>query len=272
MVTLEDLNKTQIILLTLLISFITSIATGIITTALLAEAPVGVTQTINRVVERTIEKVSAPAATSTPTVKEVTIVKEDDAVFTSIDKAAQGVVRITVRGADGNQMFYALGAIVTKEGLIVSDGQGLVLDGSYTVTLSNGTEVPAAVVSRSTDQNLAIFKIISSNASQTYTPIALAQADPRLGQTVVGFGGKTDTAVAVGRVSSLVTKTEGTTKAVRAVATDIPSRGETEGGPLVNLAGELVGIKSSSPDMTLPSGIYTSLGPIRAQIAAPATR
>ena len=43
----DDLNKNQIILLTLLISFVTSIATGIITTSLLQEAPVEVTRNIN---------------------------------------------------------------------------------------------------------------------------------------------------------------------------------------------------------------------------------
>lgn len=271
MTTLEDLNKTQIILLTLLISFITSIATGVITTALLAEAPAGVTQTINRVVERTIEKV-APSATSTSVVKEVTVVREDDAILASIDKVAKSVVNLTVRGADGNEMFYALGAIVSKDGLVVSDGQGLILDGTYTATLADGSKVGARVVSRSTDQNLAIFKLTSNKPEDVYIPIPLSQKDPRLGQTIVAFEGKTDKAVAVGRVSSLITNTEGDTKSIKSVSTDIPSRGETAGGPLVSLSGELMGIKSSAVDLTVPPGIYTALGPIRAQLAAPATR
>ncbi len=82
MTTMEDLTKTQIVLLTLLVSFITSIATGIITTSLLAEAPQGVTQTIDRVVERTVERVTTPSGGGT--VKEVTVVKEGDAIVSVI--------------------------------------------------------------------------------------------------------------------------------------------------------------------------------------------
>ncbi len=53
----EDLNKNQIILLTLLVSFVTSIATGIVTVTLIDQAPAPVAQTINQIVERTIERV-----------------------------------------------------------------------------------------------------------------------------------------------------------------------------------------------------------------------
>lgn len=275
MTTMEDLTKTQIVLLTLLVSFITSIATGIITTALLAEAPAGVTQTINRVVERTIEKV-VPSATSTnqQQIREVTVVKEEDAILSSIDKVAQGVVRLNVRGGDGTQNFFALGAIVNKEGYIVSDGQALVLDGTYTAILADGSAIPAAVISRSVDQDLAIFKLMSGDTKRTYTPIVFASNPPRLGQSVIAIEGKTDLSVNVGRVTSIVTKADGPAgqKTVYDIATDISSRGEVQGGPLINLSGQLVGIKSSAADMSLVPGLYTALDQIKALLQNPPAR
>jgi hypothetical protein len=54
---IKDLNKSQLILLALLISFVTSIASAIATVSLLEQAPAPVTQTINRVVQQTIEKI-----------------------------------------------------------------------------------------------------------------------------------------------------------------------------------------------------------------------
>jgi hypothetical protein len=62
---IKDLNKTQLILLTLLITFVVSIATGIVTVSLMQKMPKAVTQTINNVIQRTIEKVSTvPAPTN----------------------------------------------------------------------------------------------------------------------------------------------------------------------------------------------------------------
>ena len=54
---LEHLNKTQIVLLTTLVAFVSSIATSIVTVTLMDQAPPGTTTTIRNVVERTVERV-----------------------------------------------------------------------------------------------------------------------------------------------------------------------------------------------------------------------
>src|ERR1043166_8139095 len=50
---IEKLTKSQIVLLTLLVSFMTSIATGILTVPLLQQAPPEITKTVNREVDHT---------------------------------------------------------------------------------------------------------------------------------------------------------------------------------------------------------------------------
>ena len=50
-INMVSLTKTQIVLLFLLVSFVTSLATGIVSVTLVNQAPQPVTHTINKVVE-----------------------------------------------------------------------------------------------------------------------------------------------------------------------------------------------------------------------------
>ena len=54
---IKDLNKPQLILLAVLLSFVTSIATGITTVTLMQQAPSSVTVPITRIVRETVEKI-----------------------------------------------------------------------------------------------------------------------------------------------------------------------------------------------------------------------
>jgi hypothetical protein len=62
---MKDLNKSQLILLAVLLSFVTSIATGITTVTLMQQAPSSVTVPINRIVRETVEKVVPASVTNT---------------------------------------------------------------------------------------------------------------------------------------------------------------------------------------------------------------
>ena len=262
MTTMEDLTKTQIVLLTILISFVTSIATGIITTSLLAQAPASVIQTINRVVEHTIEKV-APAPDGSSSTKEVTVINEDDAVTSAISNATPAVVRIqTPAAADGTKSFYGLGVIVSKSGLVLSDKFNIISNAVYSVTLSDGTTLPATVVHISDKDNIATFQIQpDATHNNNFSSVDIAQGDLKLGQTVIGIEGKTKNYVEINRATSFETRTSTdssgkTITTTYAVDTDIPETVETLGAPLLNLSGELVGIKSISNDGTLVPGAY----------------
>src|SRR3954470_15729289 len=97
---IEKLTKHQIVLLTLLVSFVTSMATGIVAVALMDQAPPAVTKTINQIVEHTVEKVvpaTQGAAAATITEKTV-VVKDDDLAAQSIAGVQKAIVRIVGKG------------------------------------------------------------------------------------------------------------------------------------------------------------------------------
>ena len=54
---IKDLNKSQLILLAVLLSFVTSIATGITTVTLMQQAPTSFTAPVNRIIQQTVEKI-----------------------------------------------------------------------------------------------------------------------------------------------------------------------------------------------------------------------
>jgi S1-C subfamily serine protease len=274
---MEELTQTQVVLLTLLVSFITSIATGIITTSLLAEAPTSVTQTINRVVERTIETVVEPTNATTgnqpKTVKEITIVKEEDAVISAIEKSAKGIVKVygPVIG-DYPPEFYSVGIIVSNDGLIITDLRSASPKELYKVVLSDGTSLTAHTMSIGTAENLGAFKIDPNQTKKVFETVVFSPSEPKLGQTVIVIEGQDKNTVDLGRVLGIETKKEKNADGVLldvaySVDTDISSSNEIPGAPLFNLSGELIGIKSSNNDLSLPPGVYTTVVPINRVIS-----
>jgi len=61
----KDLNKSQLILLAILLSFVTSIATGITTVTLMQQAPASFTVPVTRIVRETVEKIVPAEGTKT---------------------------------------------------------------------------------------------------------------------------------------------------------------------------------------------------------------
>lgn len=132
---IKDLNKKQLILLTLLITFIVSIATGIVTVSLMNKMPAKTTQTINNVIQRTIEKVVAPTTdtTTTQTSKSM-ILGESEALVNiypapkKIDSTSSTNTPTTPVTAETKDAVKSLG-----QGIIISDN-GLILVESSILT------------------------------------------------------------------------------------------------------------------------------------------
>lgn len=235
---MEDLNKHQLVLLTLLVSFVTSIATGIITYTLLQEAPVEVTQNINRVVERTIEKV-APTEGGKEVVREVQVVTEEDLVLKSIEKSAKSIVRLKTVGINGTEVFAGLG-IVVADGVVVTDSKSITSGLTYTLVFQDGKEYNA---SKTHTENGFVFIKVGKPANEKYVyyPAALGSADAlKLGQTVIAVSGRVTNTVSLGRVSQIQTSESGS---ISKIITDINKARSQFGSPLLNLNGEVVGIE-----------------------------
>lgn len=253
---MEELNKNQLILLVLLISFVTSIGTGIMTVSLLMEAPIEVTNTINRVVERTIETI-VPA--QTPVIgsiakerdKEIqtVVVREEDQVIGAIEKNTKSVVRIRERNISvGVDNLYGLGVVVSKEGIIATDKKLLSEAMQYVVIMSDGTEIPLVAVVADKNSNIGFFKAKPVGA-YTFIPIVFASSDPKLGQSVVVIGGNTTNAISVGRVTLISTKdidVVAGTKYTSSFTADIGPMDTIYGGPVFSLSGELLGLSIST--------------------------
>ena len=74
---IKDLNKPQLILLAVLLSFVTSIATGITTVTLMQQAPTSFTAPVNRVIKQTVEKIQQVEGKTTV---QTVVIKEEDLV------------------------------------------------------------------------------------------------------------------------------------------------------------------------------------------------
>ena len=268
---MEDLTKQQLILLTLLVSFVTSIATGIITVSMMNQVPQTVTQTINRVVERTIEKVVPTTPINTQVItKETIVVKEEDKIVESIGKNAESIVRIYRNKVDGetSNTFISMGMIVSDDGSVVTDNFRIYPASKYVGILSDGTERKLDIVRSENGEKIAILKFVAVDGDKqpTYKKTTLSTSVPQLGQTIVFVGGEVLNSVYTGIVSSLSTKdvktevpveptasstattTEKIEKVLAYIDTNLSLQGLTLGGPLLNLSGELVGMKVFSSE------------------------
>lgn len=220
---IEELSKSQLILLTILVNFITSVATGILTVSFLDQAPPVVTQTINRVVDHTIEKVVEVA----PTVISSPAPSTQDLVMSAISASASRTVSIKAAGAATSSPAIAVGAYLPVARAIVTATRES-LPAEVMISFADGERI-AASFSRSGD-GVSIYGF-ADNATlpKVSKPALIPATDLRLGQTVIGIA--LDGSATTGIVSKINTA---------GVFTTLPEIGA--GSAAVDLGGNIVGI------------------------------
>ncbi|KKT00001.1 MAG: hypothetical protein UW07_C0034G0008 [Candidatus Nomurabacteria bacterium GW2011_GWF2_43_8] len=129
---IKDLNKPQLILLAVLLSFITSIATGITTVTLMQQAPASFTVPVNRVIQQTVEKIQQVEG---KTITQTVVVKEEDLVVDAIAKNKSAVFSLTkeAQDPDGKDIEASVGRgfAVSTDGMIVADTMSVFSEGIY---------------------------------------------------------------------------------------------------------------------------------------------
>ncbi len=227
---IEELSKSQLILLTILVNFVTSIATGILTVSLLDHAPAVVTQTVNRVVERTIETVAAAApVVAAP---QAPAPSNQDLVTAAIGADAARLVAIYAADTSTSTLETGEGALsvgtyLPKSRAIATAAQDA-LPSEILVSFADGSYAPASLAHAG--KGVAIYGFADgASLPKAASPALVTASDLRLGATVlaVGADGSASTGI-VSRVSG------------KSIQTTLPDIGL--GSAAVDLSGNLVGI------------------------------
>ncbi len=247
---LEELNKSQIVLLTMLVSFVTSIATGIVTVSLIEEAPADVTRVVQRVVERTVEQVTPETQQATIITKEKTIiVKEADLIAAAIAENKGKIVSLV---RSDSQTFVSLGVFIEKNGLLAVGASELLDGGLYSIDLGGEELVPVEVIYEGGARDVALLEA-GEGVRLGVEKITPSETSIQLGQTVVAFIG--GGSITQGIVTEL---SEG-----GSIGTSISSDKIAPGAPLINVDGEVVGISTgASRDLSV-----STFAPIRSALA-----
>ena len=152
-------------------------------------------------------------------------------------------------GTTTEQVSAGTGFIVRSNGYIITN-KHVVPDAnaSYSVLLANGTQKIGTVIWRSSTEDLAVVKISGSG----YTTVPLGDSSSlELAQSVFAVGnalGQYNNSVSVGVISGLnrtITASDenGNSETLKGVIqTDAAINPGNSGGPLVNLAGQAIGV------------------------------
>ena len=239
---IEELSKSQLILLTILVNFVTSVATGILTVSLLDHSPALVTQTVNRVVEHTIETVAAAVPTA---VTQVPAPSNQDLVTAAIGADAMRVVAIYAAKTGTSTPAVAFGTYLPKARAVATAAQDA-LPKEVLVEFTNGSYSAASLAHEG--KGIAIFGFADGAVlPKMPSPLLIAASDLKLGETVLALS--TDGSASTG----IVARVNG-----NSVHTTLPDIGT--GGAAVDLSGNLIGIVAGvTPGLLISADTITTL-------------
>ena len=238
---IEELSKSQLILLTILVNFVTSVATGILTVSLLDHAPAFVTQ-VNRVVERTIETVAAAAPAS---IIQAPAPSNQDLVMAAIGADATRAVSIYDALTGTSTPAIAIGTYLPKARAIATAAQDI-LPKEVIIGFTDNSYSAASLAHAG--EGIMVYGF-ADNATlpKATSPNLVAASELKLGQTVLALSA--DGSAATGIVARVSTT---------GVHTTLPDIGT--GSAAVDLSGNIIGISAgATPGLLISASAITAL-------------
>ncbi|MDE2037976.1 MAG: hypothetical protein KGI69_02000 [Patescibacteria group bacterium] len=237
---MDHLSKQQLILLALLVSFVTSLSTGIVTVSLMDQAPAGVTRTVSQVIERTIQQ----AVPQSAAVADSVLTAPDRAVL-AVKAVSQSVVTIedAATGAALGQ-----GLVVASSGAVVTDKSVIAPARTYQEALPNGGSLPLSVLWSQTDGD-AVFLApsVATSPAIAFTPAVIATSTS-LGATVFALSGTSTALLGQGIIDSSGNGMADTVLDASSspISVSIAPSAAPAGAILFGMDGSVLGIRTSS--------------------------
>ncbi|MEN9561589.1 MAG: hypothetical protein RIQ56_862 [Candidatus Parcubacteria bacterium] len=258
---IENLNKSQIIMLTLLVSFMTSIATGIVTVSLMEQAPPTITQTVSKVIEHTVEKVvpdqAAAAAVAVPqTIEKTVYVKESDTTAKAVETVSPSIIRL-MSSDELNPVFLSLGVVVDDKGVIVADSFGLGEEASAIMNMPGGKSLRLFVIARDETTGLA-YLAPSATSTVDWKPAAFATQHPTLGTSIIALAGKSVTRINPGVVTALSSLPSEKKDEMHVIETNISTGDILPGSPIIDTAGSVLGVSTGASRASYEKGFVVA--------------
>lgn len=264
---IERLSKSQIVLLTLFTSFVTSIATGIVTFSLMQQAPPAITQTVNRIVERTVEKTASGHTALAAAPAKTIVVKESNTIASAVATIAPSVVRLYARDPE-NPKFLGLAVVLTSSGILAADAAALGEAGDAVAEFPSSTRVRVFVERRDAASGVAFLSAATSSLPNTaeWKPVGLAAGGAVLGQSVVAISGRSAARLGAGIVTSVDPLPDGVGATI--LETNIADGNIVAGSPLIDENGALVGL-STGLSRGFSAGGFVSTGALLSTASMP---